>query len=67
MIEGMSSSPSDSASARQMQMSLIALRQSVEQERRLAGMLAQQVTAPEAVAATTSNPPHLGRNVDTFV
>jgi|GEM_PF-4066067 len=66
MIEGMSSSPSDSASARQMQMGLVALRQSVEQERRLAGMLAQQVTAPEAAAPATANPPHMGRQVDTY-
>ncbi len=66
MIEGMSSSPSDSASARQMQMSMVALRQSVEQERRLAGLLAQQVTAPEPAAATNANPPHMGSNVDTY-
>lgn len=66
MIEGLSSSPSDSVASRQSQMGTLILKQSADSERQIADLMVRQVQAPGSAAQSSSNPPHLGGNVDTY-
>ena len=64
MLEGISSS--ESVATNQSKAGLIALRQSAESERQIADMLSRRVEESKAAASTTSNPPHLGQQIDTY-
>lgn len=64
MLEGISSS--ESTLTNQTKAGLIALQQSVESERQIADLLAQQVQEPQATPRASNNPSYLGQNIDTY-
>ena len=64
MLEGISSS--ESAATIQTKAGLIALQQAAARERQIADLLSQRVEETKAAANASSNPTHIGQNVDTY-